>query len=110
MGTEDDGGSGDPAVLVDDEIELPDGSRVIIYGRRADPELYPSGYKYRFQYLGPDDTAILRYDNSDTPYAEGECHDRHYRDADSEIEFAGDIRSHLDRFQKEVKRIYHERN
>ena len=48
MGTEDDGGSGDPAVLVDDEIELPDGSRVIIYGRRSDPELYPSGYKYRF--------------------------------------------------------------
>jgi hypothetical protein len=110
MGTEDDGGTGDPAALVDDEIELPDGSRVVIYGRRSDPELYPSGYKYRFQYLGPDDTTILRYDNGDTPFAEGERHDRHHADKHEEIEFAGDVRSHLDRFQQEVTRIYNERN
>jgi len=46
MGPED--GGDDPSVLVDDEIELSDGSRVIVYGQRSDPKLYPSGYKYRF--------------------------------------------------------------
>jgi len=92
------------------KIELPDGSRMIIYGRRSDPELYPSGCKYRFQYINPNDTAVLRYDNGDTPFAEGERHDRHYMDEYEEIEFAGDVHTHLDRFEQEVKRIYHERN
>jgi len=67
---------------------------------------FPEGVKYSFQYLGPDDEQILRYDNANDAHGVGRHH-RHYRDGVEGIEFEG-IQQHIEKFLTEVETI-HER-
>lgn len=62
---------------------------------------YPEGVKYGFQYVGPNGTPILRYDNSHG------VHERHHGpDAPGErIRYSGSIEGHLKRFMQEVRQI-----
>lgn len=60
--------------------------------------------KYRFQYLGPTNTEVLRYDNAhDAP--EVGRHHRHYRGTVEGIDFEG-LRPHFQQFLEEVERIH----
>lgn len=62
---------------------------------------YPTGIKYRFQYVDPDGEPSLRYDN-----AHGQ-HERH-RGPDrtgQPIDYAGNVQHHLRRFFAEVDRL-----
>lgn len=82
--------------------EFEDGSFVEIGIARVPPsESFPSGHKYRFQYVDQAGVPRLRYDN-----AHGQ-HDRHVGpDAAGEpIDFPGDVRLHLGRFFAEVDRL-----
>lgn len=65
---------------------------------------FPTGFKYSFQYLGPDDEEILRYDNANDAHGVGPHH-RHYRGDVEGIAFT-DLRSHYERFIEEVKTIH----
>jgi len=67
-------------------------------------EAFPSGLKYSFQYLGPADEEILRYDNANDGHGVGRHH-RHYRGTVDGIEFE-DVRSHIDTFLDEVETIH----
>lgn len=64
---------------------------------------FPEGVKYGFQYVGTDETPILRYDN-----AHG-THERHEGEGSGEpIEFAGNVEEHLRQFLAEIDRIKEE--
>lgn len=67
---------------------------------------FPEGIKYSFQYLGPSDEELLRYDNANDAHDVGRHH-RHVSGAVQGVEFRG-LRSHLERFPQEVDTI-HER-
>jgi len=67
-------------------------------------EAYPEGVKYSFQYLGPEDEDILRYDNAHDVPGVGRHH-RHYRGEVDGVAFDG-LRSHLARFLEEVETIH----
>jgi len=65
---------------------------------------FPEGLKYSFQYLGPADEEILRYDNANDAHEVGRHH-RHHRDEVEGIEFEG-LRSHIEQFLEEVETIH----
>lgn len=67
-------------------------------------EAFPEGVKYSFQYLGPDDEAILRYDNANDAHGVGRHH-RHHCGTVEENEFDG-LASHVERFLEEVHTIH----
>lgn len=67
-------------------------------------EEFPEGVKYSFQYLGPANEELLRYDNANDAHGVGRHH-RHHRDDVTGIEFA-DLRSHLGMFLDEVETIH----
>ncbi|MFC3959722.1 toxin-antitoxin system TumE family protein [Halovivax cerinus] len=67
-------------------------------------DAFPEGLKYSFQYLGPADDAILRYDNANDAHGVGRHH-RHYRGTVEGIEFEG-LRSHVRTFLDEVETIH----
>jgi hypothetical protein len=69
-------------------------------------EEFPAGLKYSFQYLGPADEEVLRYDNANDSLNVGNHH-RHRGDTVEGIEFEG-LRSHFEKFLDEVETI-HER-
>lgn len=82
--------------------EFEDGSFVEVGIARVPPsEQYPTGVKYRFQYVDPDGEPQLRYDNS-----HGQ-HERHLGPdrTGQPIDYAGNVRDHLRRFFAEVDRI-----
>lgn len=87
--------------------EFPEGDRyeAIAWGVPPSDE-FPAGVKYSFQYLGPDDEQILRYDNANDAHDVGQHH-RHHREDVQGIEFE-DLRTHFQRFLEEVETI-HER-
>lgn len=89
----------------DDEFPAGDRWAAIAWTVPESPE-FPEGVKYSFQYLGPDDEAVLRYDNANDAHGVGRHH-RHHRGAVEGIEFEG-LRPHLERFLEEVATI-HER-
>lgn len=81
--------------------EFEDGSFVEIGIVRVSPsQRYPSGLKYRFQYVDRSGVARLRFT---TPTA----HERHVgpEAAGEPIDYLGDVREHLRRFFAEVDRI-----
>lgn len=85
--------------------EFPPGDRwEAIAWEVPESEAFPEGVKYSFQYLGPDDRAVLRYDNANDAYGVGRHH-RHYQGEVDGIEFDG-LRSHLRKFLTEVKTIH----
>lgn len=79
--------------------EFEDGSFVEVGIARIPPsDRYPSGVKYRFQYVDPEGEPCLRYDNA---------HGRHERHVGPEaageaIDYPGEVRAHLRRFFAEV--------
>ena len=87
--------------------EFPEGDRwEAIAWAVPESESFPAGVKYSFQYLGPDDEEILRYDNANDAHGVGRHH-RHYRGDVEGIDFES-LRSHFERFLEEVATI-HER-
>jgi hypothetical protein len=60
--------------------------------------------KYSFQYLGPADEEILRYDDATDSHGVGR-HYRHYSGEVEGIEFEG-LRSHIQTFLDEVETIH----
>jgi hypothetical protein len=60
--------------------------------------------KYSFQYLGPADEEILRYDDATDAHGVGRHH-RHYSGEVEGIEFEG-LRSHIQTFLDEVETIH----
>jgi hypothetical protein len=87
----------------DDEFSSGDRWEAIAW-RVPESEQFPEGVKYSFQYLGPDDEEILRYDNANDAHGVGRHH-RHYRDEVEGIEFEG-LRSHIEQFLEEVEAIH----
>lgn len=66
-----------------------------------DDDEFPEGVKYSFQYLGPADEAILRYDNAHDAHGVGRHH-RHYRGEVEGIDFEG-LLSHIETLLEEVE-------
>jgi hypothetical protein len=61
---------------------------------------FPEGVKYGFQFVDPEGTPILRYDN-----AHG-IHERHYGDGSGEqIEYEGTVEGQLRKFFEEVEEL-----
>lgn len=93
--------------VLEDHHEFPAGDRWEAIAWVVPPgEDFPEGIKYSFQYLGPSDEELLRYDNANDAHGVG----RHHRHAPGRVEgleFDG-LRSHLERFLAEVETI-HER-
>ena len=75
---------------------------VSVDGPKSDE--FPEGLKYSFQYLGPADEEILRYDNANDAHGVGRHH-RHYCGEVEGIEFEG-LRSHIQKFLDEVETIH----
>lgn len=97
-----------PATMIfEGDDEFPEGDRweAVAWAVPVDDE-FPESVKYSFQYLGPGDEQILRYDNADDAHGVGRHH-RHYRGEVEGIEFDG-LRAHVERFLEEVEAI-HER-
>lgn len=93
--------------IFEDDGEFPAGDRwEALAWAVPESEQFPEGVKYSFQYIGPDDEQILRYDNANDAHGVGRHH-RHYYDDVSGIEFET-LRTHFSRFLEEVERI-HER-
>ena len=90
--------------LFEDDDEFPAGDRweAIVWSVSEGDE-FPEGLKYSFQYLGPADEEILRYDNANDAHGVGRHH-RHYRGDIEGIDFV-DLRSHVKRFLEEVETI-----
>jgi len=85
--------------------EFPTGDRwEAIAWEVPESEEFPEGVKYRFQYVGPADEELLRYDNSNDAHGVG-GHHRHYRGAVDGIGFE-DLPSHIDKFLDEVETIH----
>lgn len=95
-----------PATKVyEDDDEFPEGDRWEALAW-AVPESadFPEGVKYSFQYLGPADEAVLRYDNANDAHGVGRHH-RYYRDEVEGIDFEGP-KSHITKFLEEVETIH----
>lgn len=87
----------------DDEFPAGDRWEAVAWTVPEEPA-FPEGVKYSFQYLGPDDEQILRYDNAhDAP--EAGRHHRHYRGEVAELDFE-ELRSHFEQFLEEVETIH----
>lgn len=85
--------------------EFPEGDRwEAVAWAVPESEQFPEGVKYRFQYLGPDDEEILRYDNAHDAHGVGRHH-RHYRGEVGGIEFEG-LQTHIEQFLEEVETIH----
>jgi hypothetical protein len=65
---------------------------------------FPEGLKYSFQYLGPADEEILRYDNANDAHGVGRHHRHHHGEVEG-LEFEG-LRSHIQKFLDEVETIH----
>jgi len=91
--------------IFEDDDEFPDGDRweALAWAVPKSGE-FPEGLKYSFQYLGPADEEILRYDNANDAHGVGRHH-RHYRGEVEGIEFEG-LRSHIQKFLDEVETIH----
>jgi hypothetical protein len=91
--------------IFEDDDEFPEGDRweALVWGVPTSDE-FPEGLKYSFQYLGPADEEILRYDNANYAHDVGRHH-RHYRGEVEGIEFEG-LRSHVQKFLDEVETIH----
>ena len=93
--------------IFEDNDEFPAGDRwEMLAWSVPESEAFPEGLKYSFQYLGPDDAEILRYDNAHDAPGIGRHH-RHYRGEAEGIDFES-LRAHVQRFLTEVETI-HER-
>ena len=91
--------------VFEDDDEYPTGDRwEALAWEVPKSEAYPTGLKYSFQYLGPADEEILRYDNANDAHGVGRHH-RHYRGTVDGIEFEG-LRSHIEQFLSEVEEIH----
>jgi len=91
-------------VFVDDH-EFPTGDRwEAVAWSVPESDAFPEGIKYSFQYLGPANQELLRYDNANDARGVGRHH-RHASGRVEGIEFEGP-RSHPDRFLQEVERIH----
>ncbi|WP_129116597.1 toxin-antitoxin system TumE family protein [Halegenticoccus tardaugens] len=66
---------------------------------------FPEGLKYSLQYVEPNGTPRLRYDNYH-PDPDLGRHHRHTPTEDTSIEYEG-LRAHVRRFQQEVYEIRH---
>lgn len=97
-----------PAIKVfEDHHEFATGDRwEAIAWRVPESDEFPEGIKYSFQYLGPSDEELLRYDNANDAHDVGRHH-RHLPDAIESVEFEG-LRAHLEKFLDEIETI-HER-
>ena len=93
--------------LIEDDDEFPEGDRweALAWSVPKSGQ-FPEGVKYSFQYLGPADDEILRYDNANDAHGIGRHH-RYYRGGVEAIEFEG-LRSQIRKFLDEVETI-HER-
>ena len=91
--------------IFEDDDEFPEGDRweALAWDVPKSNE-FPEGLKYSFQYLGPVDEEILRYDNANDAHGVGRHH-RHYRGEVEGIEFEG-LRSHIQKFLDEVQSIH----
>ena len=91
--------------VFEDDDEYPTGDRwEALAWEVPKSEAYPTGLKYSFQYLGPADEEILRYDNANDAHGVGRHH-RHCRGTVDGIEFEG-LRSHIEQFLSEVETIH----
>lgn len=91
--------------VIEADDEYPAGDRwEAIAWRVPEIEAYPEGVKYSFQYLAPDDTELLRYDNANDAHGVGRHH-RHRNDTVEGIDF-DDLRAHLAEFLNEVEIIH----
>ena len=62
---------------ISDEFPTGDRWEVVAWDVPTSDE-FPEGVKYRFQYIGPANEAILRFDNANDAHGVGRHH-RHYR-------------------------------
>ncbi len=91
--------------ILEEDDEFPSGDRWrILAWDVPTSEEFPEGLKYSFQYLGPGDEQILRYDNANDAHGVGRHH-RHYRGEVKGIEFEG-LRPHIEKFLNEVETIH----
>lgn len=94
--------------VIEDDHEFPTGDRwEVIAWVVPESDAFPEGIKYSFQYLGPANQELLRYDNANDAPGVGRHH-RHDPHGVEAIEFEG-LRSHLERFLEEVERIHERR-
>ncbi|MFC6763568.1 toxin-antitoxin system TumE family protein [Natrinema soli] len=94
--------------LLDDEFTYDDGSRVVVTAHLVpESEEYPTGIKYRFQYMDAEGNTLLRFDNA--PHHDVGNHHEH-RDEDIEAVAFESLTEHYQRFKHEVDTIYDQRN
>lgn len=88
--------------VYDEATTLADGSRYeTVAWEVSESDRHPEGIRYSFQYLGPDDGEVLRYDNFPEHPDVGKHH-RHGPDGSVEtITFEG-LATHVERFLDEV--------
>jgi hypothetical protein len=95
--------------VLDEEFTYDDGSRIVVIAYRVpESDQYPSGIKYRFQYMTADGTTLLRYDNA--PHHEAGNHHEHRGENDVEAVEFDSIADHYQQFRKKVEEIYEQRN
>lgn len=95
--------------VLDEEFTYDDGSRIVVVAYRVpESDQYPSGLKYRLQYMAPDGTTLLRYDNAPHHDA-GDHHERRDENDVESVEFDS-IADHYQQFRKEVEKIHEQRN
>lgn len=88
--------------------EFPGGDRVAAVAWSVpESEAFPEGVKYSFQYLGPEDEAVLRYDNAHDVRGVGRHHRHHGGDVEP-VDFEG-LEAHLEQFLDEVQTIHERR-
>jgi len=91
--------------LIEATDEFPAGDRwKAVAWRVPESEAFPEGVKYSFQYLAPDNTELLRYDNANDAPGVGRHH-RHREGTVEGIAFEG-LRAHFERFLTEVETIH----
>lgn len=91
--------------VLEDEFTYPDGCRVVVVAHRVpESEEYPSGIKYRFQYMDPGGKTLLRYDNA--PHHDAGAHHEHRgEDTVNEVSYTS-LADHYQQFRREVEEIY----
>ena len=91
--------------IFEDDDEFPKGDRwEALAWDVPKSDDFPRGLKYSFQYPGPADGEILRYDNANDAHGVGRHH-RHYRGEVEGIEFEG-LRPHIERLLDKVELIH----
>ncbi|MFB6356938.1 MAG: DUF6516 family protein [bacterium] len=72
--------------------------------RVEDPEQFPSGFKYSFQFCDPESgETYLRYDNSHSYEGHPDRHHRHKGETVSPLKYPGDIYELYKRFKRKVE-------